>query len=60
MPATYAHYQFGKLVYKALLKEIQTIIKENKAAYLLGLHGPDLVEEQGQSAWRADAQRAGD
>lgn len=43
MPATYAHYQFGKLVYKALSKEIRTIIKENKAAYLLGLHGPDLV-----------------
>lgn len=43
MPATYAHYQFGKLVYKALPKEIKPIIKENKAAYLLGLHGPDLI-----------------
>jgi len=43
MPATYAHYQFGKKVYKALPKEIKEIIKENKPAYLLGLHGPDLV-----------------
>lgn len=43
MPATYAHYQFGKLVYRALPKEIQTMVKENKAAYLLGLHGPDLI-----------------
>lgn len=43
MPATYAHYHFGKLVFRALPKEIQTMIKENKEAYLLGLHGPDLV-----------------
>ena len=43
MPATYAHYKFGKLVFKALPKEIRALIRENKAAYLLGLHGPDLV-----------------
>lgn len=43
MPATYAHYQFGKLVFHALPKEIRTMIKENREAYLLGLHGPDLV-----------------
>jgi hypothetical protein len=43
MPAVYAHYKFGKFVYKALPKEIQQIIKENKPAYLLGLHGPDLL-----------------
>ena len=43
MPATYAHYVFGKKVYKQLPKEIQQIIKENKEAYCLGLHGPDLV-----------------
>ncbi len=43
MPATYAHYKFGKAVYRSLPKEIRQIIKENKAAYLLGLHGPDLV-----------------
>ena len=43
MPATYAHYRFGKMVYRVLPKEIQRMIKENKEAYLLGLHGPDLV-----------------
>lgn len=43
MPATYAHYKFGRLVYKSLPKEIKAIIRENKEAFLLGLHGPDLV-----------------
>ncbi len=43
MPAVYAHYQFGKKVYHALPKDIQEIIRENKAAYWLGLHGPDLL-----------------
>ena len=39
MPATYAHYKFGKKVYRALPGELREMIKENKAAYLLGLHG---------------------
>lgn len=43
MPATYAHYIFGKKVYRKLPKEVRQIIKENQSAYLLGLHGPDLV-----------------
>ncbi len=43
MPAVYAHYKFGKKVYHALPTDIREIIKENKAAYLLGLHGPDLL-----------------
>lgn len=43
MPATYAHYIFGKKVYRALPGELREMIKENKAAYLLGLHGPDLL-----------------
>lgn len=43
MPATYAHYTFGKKVYKKLPKEIQQMVKENKEAYWLGLHGPDLL-----------------
>jgi hypothetical protein len=43
MPATYAHYIFGKKVYKALPQDIKEIINENRPAYLLGLHGPDLV-----------------
>lgn len=43
MPATYAHYKFGKKVYRALPGELRKIIKENGAAYMLGLHGPDLL-----------------
>lgn len=43
MPATYAHYKFGKLVYRSLPGEIRQILKENKEAYWLGLHGPDLL-----------------
>lgn len=43
MPATYAHYKFGKLVYKGLPAKIRQMIKENREAYWLGLHGPDLM-----------------
>ena len=43
MPSAYAHYKFGKEVYRALPQELRQIIKENRAAYLIGLHGPDLL-----------------
>lgn len=43
MPATYAHYVFGKKVYKRLPKEEKKVICEAKDAFLLGLHGPDLL-----------------
>ncbi len=43
MPAAYAHYYFGKKVYKTLPKQEQEIIREGKYAFLLGLHGPDLL-----------------
>lgn len=43
MPAAFAHYLFGKKVYKQLPKEAKQIVKENKEAYWLGLHGPDLL-----------------
>lgn len=43
MPATYAHYVFGKKVYKRLSKAEKEIICEAKDAFLLGLHGPDLL-----------------
>jgi len=43
MPATYAHYIFGKKVYKQLPQNVQQMIKENKEAFWLGLHGPDLT-----------------
>ncbi len=43
MPATYAHYKFGKFVYQALPREIRRLLKGGRAAYLVGLHGPDLL-----------------
>jgi len=43
MPSVYAHYVFGKKVYKLLPKEEKKMIKQAKDAYLLGLHGPDLL-----------------
>ncbi len=43
MPAVYAHYKFGKEVYRALPKDIRQMIRENGPAYFLGLHGPDLL-----------------
>lgn len=43
MPAAYAHYYFGKKVYKTLPKQEQEMIREGKYAFLLGLHGPDLL-----------------
>lgn len=43
MPATYAHYVFGKKVYAKLSKEEKEDIRKGKDAFLLGLHGPDLL-----------------
>lgn len=43
MPAIYAHYIFGKRVYAALPAREKHIIKKGKDAFLLGLHGPDLL-----------------
>ncbi len=43
MPAIYAHYIFGKKVYASLPKEEKKIIRQGKDAFLLGLHGPDLL-----------------
>lgn len=43
MPAVYAHYKFGKEVYRALPENIRLLIRENAPAYWLGLHGPDLL-----------------
>ncbi|MCI8853383.1 MAG: zinc dependent phospholipase C family protein [Lachnospiraceae bacterium] len=43
MPATYAHYVFGKKVYQQLPAGIGKLIREHPKAYLLGLHGPDLL-----------------
>lgn len=43
MPATYAHYVFGKKVYARLPGEERALIRQGKDAFLLGLHGPDLL-----------------
>ena len=43
MPSTYAHYLFGKEVYKNLDDNIRNIIDRNKELYLIGLHGPDIL-----------------
>ncbi len=43
MPATYAHYVFGKKVYHKLPENLRQKIREGKDAFLLGLHGPDLL-----------------
>lgn len=43
MPSTYAHYRFGKEVYRALPKPVKKIIRENKSLYMTGLHGPDIL-----------------
>lgn len=43
MPATYAHYAFGKKVYERLPEEEKKVICQGKDAFLLGLHGPDLL-----------------
>ena len=43
MPAVYAHYKFGKKVYRALPEDVRRLVRENAPAYWLGLHGPDLL-----------------
>ncbi|MFG6330801.1 MAG: zinc dependent phospholipase C family protein [Lachnospiraceae bacterium] len=43
MPATYAHYVFGKKVFQKLPENIRQEVRQGKDAFLLGLHGPDLL-----------------
>ncbi len=43
MPTTYAHYRFGRDVYKHLPPQAQTIISSHGGLYNIGLHGPDLL-----------------
>ena len=43
MPTTYAHYRFGRDVYKRLPGNIQDIIRSHGGLYNIGLHGPDLL-----------------
>ena len=43
MPTTYTHDAFGKAVYQKLPEEIKQVIAGHKMAFLIGLHGPDLL-----------------
>lgn len=43
MPSTYAHYKFGKEVFKSLPKELTKEINRYMPLYKIGLHGPDLL-----------------
>lgn len=43
MPSTYAHYRFGKDVYRNLPTAIQKEIRPERKLFLIGLHGPDLL-----------------
>lgn len=43
MPTTYAHYRFGRDVYKQLPAQAQNIIRSHGGLYNIGLHGPDLL-----------------
>lgn len=42
MPATYAHYRFGRLALPALPGELGQTIRQFRQVYDVGLHGPDL------------------
>lgn len=42
MPASYAHYRFGKLVLQKLPADIRQCIQRFRRLYDVGLHGPDL------------------
>lgn len=42
MPATYAHWAFGRDCIELMPQEIQRIIHEHRDIYNLGVHGPDI------------------
>ncbi len=43
MPTTYAHFTFGKQVYKQLDDEMKQLIDRHPSMFLTGLHGPDFL-----------------
>ncbi len=43
MPATYAHYSFGRAVTARLNGEEKRIIRQNEQLFNIGLHGPDIL-----------------
>lgn len=42
MPSTYAHYRFGRDVWKHLPEEFRKDLSEYQNLYKIGLHGPDI------------------
>lgn len=43
MPATYAHWTFGKDCYNSLPNNLKEIVNENRSLFDLGVHGPDIL-----------------
>ena len=43
MPASYAHYHFAKEALSLVKPNIKTLIDQNRSAYDLGCHGPDIL-----------------
>ena len=43
MPSIYAHYRFGKDVYKKLPESVRSQIRKYPDLYKIGLHGPDIL-----------------
>ena len=43
MPASYAHYHFANEVLSLIKPNIKELINQNRSAYLLGSHGPDIL-----------------
>lgn len=43
MPAIYAHYSFGKKVYRQLPDSLKKIVRNYKKEYTAGLQGPDFL-----------------
>lgn len=43
MPATYAHWAFGRDCIELMPEGLQKIIHENRDIYNLGVHGPDIL-----------------
>ena len=43
MPAIYAHYSFGKKVYRQLPDSLKRIVRNYKKEYMAGLQGPDFL-----------------
>ena len=43
MPAIYAHYSFGKKVFRQLPNDLKKIAGTYKREYLAGLQGPDFL-----------------